>query len=66
MTSRGAPSEARVCIDFCNAATKRRRPDGSFMSMEEADAAFSRFIESVRQKERERIQRGGERDDDRA
>ena len=38
------PSEARICIDFCNAATKRPRPDGSFMSMEEADAAFSRWL----------------------
>lgn len=38
------PTEARVCIDFCNAATKRVQPDGSFMSMEDADAAFSRWL----------------------
>jgi len=38
------PTEARICIDFCNAATKRARPDGSFMSMEDADAAFSRWL----------------------
>lgn len=42
------PSEARVCIDFCNAAMKRRQPDGSFMDMEDADEAFSRFIAQVR------------------
>lgn len=52
------PTEARVCIDFCNAAVKRRQPDGSFMDMEEADAAFSRWLaahdEAVRQEERER------------
>lgn len=38
------PTEARICIDFCNAATKRAQADGSFMSMEEADAAFSRWL----------------------
>lgn len=38
------PSEARICIDFCNAAMKRSRPDGTFMSMEEADAAFTRWL----------------------
>lgn len=41
------PSEARVSIDYCNAAVKRSRPDGSFMSMEEADAAFTRFLAKV-------------------
>lgn len=38
------PTEARICIDFCNAATKRAQADGSFMSMEDADAAFSRWL----------------------
>lgn len=38
------PTEARICIDFCNAATKRAQSDGSFMSMEDADAAFSRWL----------------------
>ncbi|HWU30211.1 MAG TPA: hypothetical protein VN041_14100 [Microbacterium sp.] len=38
------PSEARICIDFCTAAVRRGRPDGSFMSMEEADAAFFRWL----------------------
>lgn len=38
------PTEARICIDFCNAAIKRPAPDGSLMSMEEADAAFSRWL----------------------
>lgn len=48
MTEPYTPSEARVCIDFCKAAMKRRQPDGSFMDMEDADAAFSRFIAQVR------------------
>ena len=38
------PSEARICIDFCNAAVKRPSTDGTFMSMEEADAAFTRWL----------------------
>lgn len=42
------PSEARVCIDYCNAAIQRPRPDGSFMTMLEADEAFSRFISKLR------------------
>lgn len=42
------PSEARVCIDYCNAATKRPNPDGSVMTMEEADAAFTRFLAEKR------------------
>lgn len=42
------PSTARVCIDFCNAAIQRRQPDGSFMTMEEADAAFDRWMADVR------------------
>lgn len=44
MTEQYTPTEARVCVDFCNAAIQRRQPDGSFMSMEEADAAFSRWL----------------------
>lgn len=37
-------TEARICIDFCNAAVKRAAPDGSFMSMEDADAAFTCWL----------------------
>ena len=42
------PTEARVCIDFCNAATTRKGPSGDTLTMEEADQAFDRFIARVR------------------
>lgn len=38
------PSEARICIDYCNAAIRRPAPDGSFMSMEDAHDAFDRWL----------------------
>lgn len=42
------PSEARVCIDYCNAAIRRKGPGGQRVDIEEADAAFGRFIEAVK------------------
>ena len=38
------PGEARIRIDYCNAAIKRSQPDGTFWSMEDADAAFGRWL----------------------
>lgn len=42
------PTGARVCIDFCNAATTRKGPGGDTLTMEEADQAFDRFLVRVR------------------
>ena len=42
------PSEARVCIDYCNAAIARKGPGGAKVTMEEADQAFDRFLARVR------------------
>ena len=42
------PSEARVCIDYCNAAIARKGPGGEKVTMEEADQAFDRFLARVR------------------
>lgn len=42
------PTEGRICIDFCNAAVQRKGPSGERLTMEEADAAFDRWLAKVR------------------
>lgn len=43
------PSEARVCIDYCNAAVARRfSMCDPGVGMARADAEFDRFIEAVK------------------